>query len=141
MGLLAFIFSCVQVYQDQTYGLLLLGLDFFWYEFSWEPRFLSQTTLCYWYLYNGATKVNSVSSNKVFDSLSPLGINSEALSRSFPREDFTFSPRQRCQNVSTLYICLNDKRNDRGNLQTTLELGTSLIISERVLSCQLVFNR
>jgi hypothetical protein len=39
-----------------------------------------------------SSKVNLVSANKVFDSLSPSGIKSEALSHSFPREMFTFVP-------------------------------------------------
>jgi hypothetical protein len=69
-----------------------MGLDLFWYEFSWEPGFLAQTTLCYWSLYNGFSKVNLVSANKVFDSLSPSRFKSEALSCSSPRENIQFHP-------------------------------------------------
>jgi hypothetical protein len=83
-------FFFVQSSQVQIQRLLLLGLGFSWYEFSWEPTFLAETTLFYWSLYNGFARVDLVSTNKVFDSLSPSGIKFEALSRSFPREDFTF---------------------------------------------------
>jgi hypothetical protein len=102
MGFLDFLLFCVQYSQDQTQGSLLLGLGFSQYEFSWEPIFLAQTALCYWSLYNGVARVNLVSTNKVSHSLSPLGIKSKDLIRSFPREDFTLDPRQRHQNVSTL---------------------------------------
>ena len=95
LGLLAFLFFCVQFYPYQTHGLHLLGLGFSWCEFSWELGFLAQTTLCYWSLYNGVARVDLVSTNKVFDSLSPSGIKYEYLSRSFPMEDFTFDPQQR----------------------------------------------
>jgi hypothetical protein len=77
----------------------------------------------------------------VFDSLPPSGIKSEALNRSFPREDFTFVPDGGARMLSLCKFVRLIKQMKEVTYKPNLELGTSMIILERALSYHLVFYK
>jgi hypothetical protein len=75
----------------------------------------------------------------VSDLCPPSEIKSEALGRSSPRENFSFIPDNGARMLALCKFVRLIKQMTEVTYKPTLELGTSLLSSERALSCHLVF--